>query len=188
MKALHLLGIAAAAATLAACGSAPSAKAPAAKAAPAAVALQPTSVPIAPGAKQPVQGKLRFVDTGYVVQVTGEVSGLKPGALHGFHVHEHGDCSAPDASSAGGHFNPTGAPHGAHGHGHHHAGDMPQLLADAKGVAKVSFTSHSLKLAGAHSIVGKSVIVHRDPDDPKAQPAGNSGPRVACGVIQPEGQ
>ncbi|RRD57892.1 superoxide dismutase family protein [Comamonadaceae bacterium OH2545_COT-014] len=184
MKALHLLTTVAAAALLAACSTASKPAAAPAKAAPATVALKPTSVPIAPGAKQPVQGKLRFVDTGYVVQVTGEVSGLKPGALHGFHVHEHGDCSAPDASSAGGHFNPTGAPHGAHGHGHHHIGDMPQLLADAKGVAKVSFTSHSLKLAGAHSIVGKSVIVHRDPDDPKAQPTGNSGPRVACGVIQ----
>ncbi len=136
-----------------------------------------------PLAAKPVAGTLRFAQTGGTVTVTGEVSNLKPNALHGFHVHERGDCSAPDASSAGSHYNPTGTPHGAHGVGAHHVGDMPQLKADATGVAKVQFTSQSLTLDGPHSIVGKSVIVHRDPDDVNAQPVGNAGPRLACGVI-----
>ena len=115
--------------------------------------------------------------------MNGTVTGLKPNAPHGFHVHEKGDCSTPDFSSAGGHFNPTNQPHGAHGSGLHHLGDMPQLMADASGTAKVSFNSQTLKLRGVNSIIGKSVIVHRDPDDVNHQPVGNAGPRLACGVI-----
>jgi len=130
-------------------------------------------------------GTLRFVQNGDKVQVTGEVKGLKPGAEHGFHVHEKGDCSSGDGMSTGGHFNPTGTAHGQHGHGTHHVGDLPSLMADAQGVAKVNFTSTTLTLnAGTTGIVDKGLIVHRDPDDYKTQPTGNSGPRVACGVIR----
>ncbi len=130
-------------------------------------------------------GTVRFVQNGDKVQVTGEVKGLKPGAEHGFHVHEKGDCSSGDGMSTGGHFNPTGTAHGQHGHGTHHVGDLPSLMADAQGVAKVSFTSTTLTLKpGTTSIMDKGLIVHRDPDDYKTQPTGNSGPRVACGVIR----
>ena len=130
-------------------------------------------------------GTVRFVQTGDKVQVTGEVKGLKPGAEHGFHVHEKGDCSSGDGMSTGGHFNPTGTAHGQHGHGTHHVGDLPSLMADAQGVAKVNFTSTTLTLKpGTTSIMDKGLIVHRDPDDYKTQPTGNSGPRVACGVIR----
>jgi len=130
-------------------------------------------------------GTVRFAQTGDKMMVTGEVRGLKPNAEHGFHVHEKGDCSSGDGMSTGGHFNPTTAPHGQHGHGTHHVGDLPSLKADAQGVAKVDFTSTTLTLKpGASSIVDKGLIVHRDPDDYKTQPTGNSGPRVACAAIR----
>ena len=144
--------------------------------------LAPTSVP-SPVVGVPVGGELRFQPVGDAVRVSGLVRGLQPLAEHAFHVHENGDCSAPDASSAGGHFNPTNAPHGAHGSATHHLGDLPPLHADATGRAAVDFTSRTLALSGPHSIVGKSLIVHRDPDDTNAQPTGNAGPRLACAVI-----
>ncbi|MFV0678794.1 superoxide dismutase family protein [Ottowia sp.] len=148
----------------------------------ASVQLQATSVP-QPNAAQPVAGQLKFSPVAGGVRVTGTVSGLKPNAPQAFHVHEKGDCSAADASSAGGHFNPTGQPHGAFTAHAHHVGDMPSLQANASGVAKVDFISQEFALEGASSIVGKSVIVHRDPDDVNSQPSGNAGPRLACGVI-----
>lgn len=130
-------------------------------------------------------GTVRFVQNGDTVKVTGEVKGLKPNAEHGFHVHEKGDCSSGDGMSTGGHFNPTGTAHGQHGHGVHHVGDLPSLVADAQGVAKVDFSTKDLTLKpGVTSIMDKGLIVHRDPDDYKTQPTGNSGPRVACAVIR----
>ncbi|HYW56067.1 MAG TPA: superoxide dismutase family protein [Polaromonas sp.] len=118
------------------------------------------------------------------VRVSGEVRGLKPNAEHGFHVHEKGDCSSGDGMSTGGHFNPTGVVHGNHGAGAHHAGDMPSLKANAAGIASFNFESTSITVgSGASDIVGKGLIVHRDPDDYTTQPTGNAGPRVACAVI-----
>jgi len=117
------------------------------------------------------------------VRMTAKVSGLTPGA-HGFHVHEKGDCSAPDASSAGGHFNPHQTSHGKAGEGTHHAGDLPSLEADANGNAELDVVLDSIALCGDHSIVGRSLIVHADPDDYVSQPTGNAGARVACAVIQ----
>lgn len=132
-----------------------------------------------------VTGSVRFAQTGDKVLVTGEVRGLKANAVHGFHVHEKGDCSSGDGVSTGGHFNPTGAAHGAHGHGVHHVGDLPSLTADAQGVARVKFETTALSLGrGANSVLDRGLIVHRDPDDFKSQPAGNAGPRVACAVIR----
>ena len=117
--------------------------------------------------------------------VSGEVRGLRPNAEHGFHVHEKGDCSSGDGMSAGGHFNPTGAPHGQHGAGPHHAGDLPNLRADASGVARFSYESSMITVgSGATDVIGKGLIVHRDPDDYRTQPTGNSGARLACAVIQ----
>ena len=136
-----------------------------------------------PNPQSPVEGLIHFSELRGITSVNGTVTGLKPNALHGFHVHELGDCSKPDFSSAGGHFNPTGQPHGAHGSGAHHLGDMPQLMADAQGTAHVAFNSQTLRLRGPPSIIGKAVIVHRDPDDVNHQPVGNAGPRLACGVI-----
>ena len=129
-------------------------------------------------------GSVSFVQAGNKARVSGEVRGLKPGAEHGFHVHEKGDCSSGDGMSAGGHFNPTGAPHGKHDAGMHHTGDLQSLKADASGVARFSFDSSTITVgSGATDIVGKGLIVHRDPDDYTTQPTGNAGPRLACAVI-----
>lgn len=129
-------------------------------------------------------GTVRFVQSGEVVKVSGEIRGLKPGAEHGFHIHEKGDCSSGDGMSAGGHFNPGGQPHGHHGAAEHHTGDLRSLKADANGVAAFSFKSRSIRVGStANDIVGKGLIVHRDPDDYKTQPTGNAGPRLACAVI-----
>jgi Cu-Zn family superoxide dismutase len=129
-------------------------------------------------------GSVHFAQAGETVRVSGEIRGLKPGAEHGFHVHEKGDCSSGDGMSAGGHFNPNGAPHGRHGAGTHHVGDIPSLRANANGVARFDFTSTTIRLGnGPNSVVGRGLIVHRDPDDYTTQPTGNAGPRLACAVI-----
>ena len=129
-------------------------------------------------------GTVTFVQRGEVVKVSGSISGLKPGAEHGFHVHEKGDCSSGDGLSAGGHFNPGGKPHGHHGMGERHTGDLPSVKADASGVAAIHFESRTIRVgSSANDIVGKGLIVHRDPDDFKTQPTGNAGPRLACAVI-----
>ena len=126
-------------------------------------------------------GTVTFLQRGEKVFVYADVRGLKPNAEHGFHVHEKGDCSSGDGMSAGGHFNPDSAVHGA---GAGHAGDMPNLKADAGGNAHVSFEMKKMTVAvGQFSIVGKGLIIHRDPDDYKTQPTGNAGPRLACSVI-----
>jgi Cu-Zn family superoxide dismutase len=137
---------------------------------------------IAPTQGHVVLGNVSFTQEAAGVRLVADISGLKPGA-HGFHIHEKGDCSAPDASSAGGHFNPGRQAHGKVGEGAHHAGDLPSLEADAEGKAKLDVTLNSLSLSGEHAIVGRALIVHADPDDFKTQPAGNAGGRVACGVI-----
>jgi Cu-Zn family superoxide dismutase len=117
---------------------------------------------------------------------TLDIGGLAPGSVHGFHVHEKPDCSAPDAMSAGGHFNPAGSTHGNRDAPAHHAGDLPNLVADASGRVHLTLEFTGLTLgAGPLSIVGHSLVVHRDPDDYATQPSGNSGPRLACGVIVP---
>lgn len=131
-----------------------------------------------------VTGDLRFEQWGDKVRVVGEVRGLAPNSEHGFHVHAKGDCSSGDGTSAGGHFNPGNGMHGRYGQAMHHAGDVPSLKADAQGVAKVDFETTDLTVTpGERSVVGKGVIVHRDADDYTSQPAGNAGPRQACGVV-----
>ncbi len=130
-----------------------------------------------------VRGSVQFRQAGNAVEVVASLSGLAPG-LHGFHVHEKGDCSAADGTSARGHFNPAGKPHGHPGHGH--AGDLPMLQADAQGRAQLQAMVPGLRVEpGASGIVGRAVIVHAAPDDFQTQPTGNSGARVACGVIAP---
>jgi Cu-Zn family superoxide dismutase len=145
---------------------------------PAAVAsLEPTQGNTA-------KGTVTFTQVGDVVRVNANLSGLKPGAEHGFHVHEKGDCSSGDGMSTGGHFNPGGHSHGPQG-AEHHAGDMPSLKADSYGNANASFELKGVSVAsGPASVVGRGLIVHRDPDDLKTQPTGNAGPRIACAVIR----
>jgi superoxide dismutase, Cu-Zn family len=130
------------------------------------------------------RGVVHFYETAKGVHVVAKVSGLTPGA-HGFHIHDKGDCSAPDASSAGGHFNPTSSQHGGPTDVERHAGDFGNIVADASGNAKADFVNDRIKFDGPNSIIGKGVIVHEKPDDFKTQnPPGNAGKRVACGNIQ----
>lgn len=117
------------------------------------------------------------------VSIQGEITGLKPG-LHGFHVHEVGNCNSADGMSAGGHFNPTAAPHGDPEAAASHVGDLGNIVADAKGQATVNIIKRAATLNGPSSLVGRAIIVHGGEDDLKSQPAGQAGNRVACGVIE----
>jgi superoxide dismutase, Cu-Zn family len=138
---------------------------------------------LAPTQGNGTRGTVTFEAMGDHVMVQARVSGLKPNSEHGFHVHEKGDCSAPDAMSAGGHFNPGGKAHGPQD-SDRHAGDMPNLKADANGNAEQKFMLMGVTIgSGTADIIGRSVIVHIQPDDYKTQPTGNSGARIACGVI-----
>ncbi len=134
-----------------------------------------------------MRGTVTFSEVADGVRVQASITGLAPGK-HGFHVHEKGDCSAPDASSAGDHFNPTGQPHGAPDSSARHEGDMGNIEADASGTANLNYVDHTLSLVpGDRSIVGHAVIVHANPDDLTSQPSGNAGARLACGVIKRTG-
>lgn len=144
-------------------------------------------VTLAPTQGRNVHGDLSLAAAGTGVRITGKVDGLTPGAEHGFHIHEIGDCSAPDASSAGGHFNPASAQHGNPDGGAHHAGDIRNLVADASGVANVDVIVEGVSIGGQNDVLGKAVVVHESPDDYASQPAGNSGARIACGVIPAKG-
>jgi len=138
---------------------------------------------LAPTLGHTARGVVDFTQRGDDVLVAAAFSGLTPGA-HGFHVHEKGDCSAPDASSAGGHFDPTGKPHGDPMRGEHHLGDLPMLQADSSGNARINATIRGASLhGGATNLIGRAVVVHAAADDYRSQPAGDSGARVACGVI-----
>jgi Cu-Zn family superoxide dismutase len=135
-----------------------------------------------PTAGNNVTGLVTFSKSGDEVKVVADVTGLTPGK-HGFHVHEFGDCSSSDGNSAGGHFNPTHKQHGAPDASDRHAGDLGNIEADASGKAHLEWSDKVMKLSGADSIVGHSVIVHEKVDDLKTQPTGNAGGRLACGVI-----
>ncbi len=163
----------AAAVALAGCQTAPTSDAPRASA-----SLQPTR-------GHQASGTVTFTQVGTKVRVHAVVTGLKPGQEHGFHVHEAGDCSSGDGMSAKGHFNPFGKPHGHHSTTERHAGDMPNLRADASGRAEVTVELDVLTVApGPASVVGRGLIVHVQPDDYRSQPVGNAGARMACAVIQ----
>ena len=132
-----------------------------------------------------VTGNVTFTQKGDKVVVAAKVSGLKPNQEHGFHVHDKGDCSSGDGMSAAGHFNPKGNPHGHHSTQARHAGDMPNLKADAYGNASMNAELDIITVSeGPTSVVGRGLIVHAQPDDYKSQPVGNAGARMACAVIQ----
>ncbi|SNS31608.1 superoxide dismutase, Cu-Zn family [Noviherbaspirillum humi] len=161
---------------LAACQSSPMQAAGAGKGARAT--LEPRSASSA-------AGDVSFAERGDRLLVTVKASGLKPNSAHGFHVHEKGDCSAADATSAGGHFNPDGQQHNHPNQPSRHAGDLPNLMSDAQGNANVSFEVGMLTLdSGKYGILDRAVVIHANPDDYASQPAGNSGGRIACGIIK----
>ena len=130
-------------------------------------------------------GEATFEQIGNKVRVVVFVQGLKPGAEHGLHIHEAGDCSSGDGMSAKGHFNPHGKPHAAHSSPERHAGDLPSLKANKDGRANIQVDLDIITVTpGPASVIGRGLIVHADPDDFKTQPTGNAGARMACGVIQ----
>lgn len=158
--------------------------APTAAAAMAAPGATRAAAPLTPKSGTNTAGRVTFEQQQGGVMVVVAVTGLPPGTSHGFHVHEKGDCSAPDAMSAGGHFNPGGKPHGQMTMPEHHAGDMNNLTADSAGNARAQFVLSDVTVGpGPNSVIGKAVIVHKDPDDYRTQPTGNAGGRIACGVI-----
>jgi Cu-Zn family superoxide dismutase len=136
-----------------------------------------------PSSGSQVTGTVTFTAAAKGAHVVIDMTDLTPGK-HGLHIHEKGDCSAADAASAGAHFNPTHSHHGGPTSAERHAGDFGNVEADASGKVHVELKEKGLKLSGADSIVGKSVIVHEKEDDLKTDPSGNSGARVACGVIE----
>jgi Cu-Zn family superoxide dismutase len=175
---LAVLTSLAAATFLAACGSTTGMGMGMRSAGPKAVAtLEPTKGNTA-------AGTVTFEQKGDKVLVTAKVTGLAPNSEHGFHAHEKGDCSSGDGMSTAGHFNPDGKPHGPQ-NTEHHAGDMPGLKADASGTAQATFELTGVTIgSGTTDLVGRGLIVHAAADDYKTQPTGNSGARIACGVIK----
>ncbi|MHC4513925.1 MAG: superoxide dismutase family protein [Planctomycetota bacterium] len=137
-----------------------------------------------------VKGVVYFIQEGANVRIKAEVEGLTPG-LHGFHIHQWGDITCTDGVCAGGHFNPTNTPHGGPDMTVRHVGDLGNLKADSTGKATYDRLDTMVKLNGAHTCVGRAIIIHAEPDDLKTQPTGAAGARIAYGVIgvdDPEGK
>lgn len=129
-----------------------------------------------------VMGTVRFEVVEKGIRVVADISGLIPGK-HGFHIHEYGDCSSDDGSSAGGHFNPAGMPHSMPSSDKRHVGDLGNIEADSNGNAHLDYVDTMISFGGPNSVIGRGVIVHEKEDDLKTQPTGNAGARLACGVI-----
>ncbi|MFA7597198.1 MAG: superoxide dismutase family protein [Novosphingobium sp.] len=168
-----LLALAPAFVALAACSTVPQ---------PATETLASTELKLADG--QPA-GTARVVSDGQGVRLIADVTGVSPG-LHGIHLHTVGQCEAPAFTSAGGHLNPEGKQHGTENPAGSHLGDLPNITADESGKGSISVALHSTKeqlLNVLFDSDGTAVVVHAGPDDYKTDPAGNSGGRIACGVL-----
>lgn len=131
-------------------------------------------------------GEAVFEETSNGVKMTLTVQGLTKAGTHAVHLHESGDCSAPDATSAGPHWNPMDEPHGKrHSGGEFHAGDIANLEVGDDGTGKLEVTAEdwTIGTSEASDVIGKAVIIHADPDDFVSQPSGNAGARIGCGVV-----
>lgn len=133
-----------------------------------------------------VRGTVTFTQAGAdIVRVSGEISGHTQGPK-GIHIHDKGDCSDAQAMSAGGHFNPGQHKHGGPYEPVRHAGDLGNITFNDKGVAKFSFVLGGISVSNstADGIIGRALVVHAASDDLTTDPTGNSGGRVACGIIR----
>ena len=180
---------------LTACGgskdSAPPPATPAAEAAPGAASAGAESaagktieVTFQPKSGSTLSGKATLSETPDGVKVALALEGLPPGE-HGAHVHEKGDCSAPDGASAGGHFNPAGNPHALPTGTPRHLGDLGNIAIspDGKGTLDIVATGANLKDGDPNSFLGRAIIVHEKQDD-GGQPTGNAGGRIGCAEIK----
>ena len=167
-------------AVLAACSSSGPSPSPAAAPRPAG----PTATAAIEGRSgSPLTGTATFVQNGDTVHVTVDVANA-PEGVHAVHLHEKGDCSAPDATSAGGHFNPSHAEHGSPDASMHHAGDFGNMTVGEEGRGHLELDSTMLTvLAGDRSVIGRAIVVHAKEDDMRTQPTGNAGGRIGCGVV-----
>lgn len=136
-----------------------------------------------PTAGNDVYGVVRFFDTEEGVRVVAEINELAPNTTHGFHIHEYGDCTALDGTSAGGHFNPEDQPHGGPDSEERHVGDLGNITVDENGFAELDYIDPMLSFEGPRSIIGRGMIVHAGEDDLESQPTGAAGARLSCGVI-----
>jgi len=138
---------------------------------------------INPSEGNTAKGSVHLQDQGDgSAEVVIDLTGVPPG-VHGFHVHEKGDCGN-NGQNAGGHFNPNSMVHGAPDAQSHHAGDFGNVTADANGEVHTRFMTHSVTVKeGATSAVGHAIVLHANPDDLVTQPTGNAGGRIACGVV-----
>lgn len=136
-----------------------------------------------------VSGTVRFLEEGDHLWVVARITGVdKPGS-YGLHLHENGQCTPDPAGSkhfsrAGGHFNPTGAPHACLGAARHHAGDLGNVVFMSDGLGRIEVATEMLALSGPNSVIGKAIILDAGPDDCTTQPSGNAGARLACGVVK----
>lgn len=149
---------------------------------PAADQLTKAVALVKPASGSSVTGVVYFARVEQGVAVLAEITGLTPG-VHGFHIHEYGDCSGPEAKTAGGHYNPQGVSHGCPPAWPIHVGDLGNLNADETGTATFYRIFHHLRLDGSDSILGRGVVVHAGEDDCVSQPSGAAGARVGCGTI-----
>ncbi|HEX2091177.1 MAG TPA: superoxide dismutase family protein [Longimicrobiaceae bacterium] len=150
------------------------------------VATTGTATAVMRSAQGATLGTLRFNATGAGVRVAGTLAGLPPG-VHGIHFHQVGRCYAPDFATAGGHLNPTGALHGLQNPLGPHAGDLPNLTVAANGEGEIETVARGVTLRGTNPLLkpgGTALVIHASADDNRTDPAGNSGVRIACGVIR----
>jgi len=132
-------------------------------------------------------GTVSFIDSKLGVAIHGELRGLEPGSVHAVHVHEHHDCGSPTEGyqAAGGHYAPEGHEHGGPHDPDSHAGDLGNVVADDDGVARLEMETHELSVYGDDAVFDRTVVMHAEADDLNSQPAGDAGPRQACGEIDP---
>jgi len=167
----------------------PSAEAPSSTPPSAAPTAGPSATATLQGSPEDTDfsGTVTFHQDGSGVHVVAELAGVDKAGKHGFHVHETGECShgtdGKHFTSAGGHFNPTNSEHACPPTEPRHAGDLGNVEVGANGSGRMEMSTTGLSLSGPNSVVGKAILLHAGEDDCKTQPTGNSGDRIACGVV-----